>query len=168
MQIEDKVAIVTGGGSGIGQAAAIELANRGCKAVAVVDINDTANETADQINQNCGKPIGKAFVGDVTEHDFRKNVFDTLYDEHDMVNICVPSAGIFRDRRAVEIDKKTGKMDLYPVDLFHKVLEVNLLHPPQSLHQYSPKIVLLVLAWCGAVPVNIHKLISDASKNFVG
>ncbi len=129
MQIEGKVAIVTGGGSGIGQAAAIELANRGCKAVAVVDINDTAQETAEKINQNCGKPVGKAFVGDVVDHDFRRNVYDTLCEEHEIVNICVPSAGIFRDRRAVEIDKKTGKMDIYPRELFQQVMEVNLLHP---------------------------------------
>jgi NAD(P)-dependent dehydrogenase (short-subunit alcohol dehydrogenase family) len=41
----------------------------------------------------------------------------------------VPSAGIFRDRLSVMLDKETGEPDIYPVELFHQVLEVNLVHP---------------------------------------
>ena len=37
MNIQGKCAVVTGAGSGIGQAVAVELAERGVKAVALVD-----------------------------------------------------------------------------------------------------------------------------------
>ena len=52
--IKDKVAIITGGGSGIGQAIAFEAASHGAQVV-IADINETAGEeTVSQIN-NLGR-----------------------------------------------------------------------------------------------------------------
>jgi NAD(P)-dependent dehydrogenase (short-subunit alcohol dehydrogenase family) len=129
MQIKDKVAIVTGGASGIGRAAIEELVNRGVKAVGLVDVSDNVPQVTEEINKQAGSSIVQAFQGDVTDSEFRTKVFDSLCDQYDVVHICVPSAGIFRDRLAIKIDKETGEPDVYPIDLFHKVLEVNLVHP---------------------------------------
>jgi len=129
MIIEGKTAVITGAASGIGMATAEELAKRGAKAVAMVDMSDKVVEVTKEMNKKVGKEVGKAFKGNVTEDAFRKEVYDTMCAEHEVVNICVPSAGIFRDRLSVMLNKETGEPDIYPTELFHQVLEVNLVHP---------------------------------------
>ncbi len=64
MIIRDKVAIVTGGGSGIGQAVARELACRGVSALALVDRSEAVNEVAGAVQRLDGVKVD-AFVGDV-------------------------------------------------------------------------------------------------------
>jgi len=49
--------------------------------------------------------------------------------KHGGVQICVPAAGITRDALAVKVDKATGKTQMYPLDLFKLVLEVDLIAP---------------------------------------
>lgn len=129
MIIEGKTAVITGAASGIGQATAEELAKRGAKAIAMVDMDDKVETVTAKMNKKVGKDIGRSFQGDVTKDDFRKKVYDDMCGDYEVVNICVPSAGIFRDRLSVTVDKETGKADIYPTELFHKVLEVNLVHP---------------------------------------
>ena len=129
MLINDKVALVTGAASGIGLSVCEELIKRGVLAVAMVDMSDTVFELAEKLNTNNPKRSARPYKGDVTDTEFRKQVFDDMCKDFEMVNICVPAAGIFRDRLAVKIDKATGEPDIYPLDTFHKVLEVNLVHP---------------------------------------
>lgn len=129
MLINDKIAVVTGAASGIGLAVCKELINLGVRAVAMVDMSDGVFELADKLNENISKKPARPYAGDVTDNDFRRRVFDDLCEMFEVVNICVPAAGIFRDRMAVKIDKVTGEPDIYPMDTFRKVLDVNLLHP---------------------------------------
>ena len=129
MKIQGKTAVITGAASGIGHATAEELANRGAKAIAMVDMADTIGAVTQEMNRRVGREVGKAFQGDVTSEAFRKEVYDAMCAEHEVVNICVPAAGIFRDRLSVILDKETGEPDIYPTEMFHQVLEVNLVHP---------------------------------------
>ena len=94
MKIPGTTAVITGAASGIGHATAEELANRGAKAIAMVDITDTVGGVTEEMNRRVGREVGKAFQGDVTDEAFRKEVYDTMCAEHEFVNICVPSAGI--------------------------------------------------------------------------
>jgi len=57
MKLKDKVALVTGAGSGIGQASAVLFAREGAK-VAVVDVReDAAKGTAEQIERAGGHAL---------------------------------------------------------------------------------------------------------------
>jgi 3-oxoacyl-[acyl-carrier protein] reductase len=129
MNVMNKVAVITGAGSGIGQAVATELAERGVRGIALVDRSESVLRVANAINDHRNEHVAEAMIGDTTDVAFRKKVFDLMQSRFGTPSICIPAAGITRDRLAVKIDKETGKSDIYPLDLFHQVIEVNLLAP---------------------------------------
>jgi NAD(P)-dependent dehydrogenase (short-subunit alcohol dehydrogenase family) len=129
MKIEGKVAVVTGAASGIGRAVTLELARRRVKAVMAVDRGPDIEQVARTINEQVGRAVVEARVGDVTDEEFRAEVFGRIADRYGAANICVPAAGITRDALAVKIDKETGQAAVYPLKTFREVTEVNLLAP---------------------------------------
>jgi NAD(P)-dependent dehydrogenase (short-subunit alcohol dehydrogenase family) len=129
MLIPDKVALVTGAASGIGEATARELAYRGARAIILVDRSDRTFELARSINEAAGREVAEAKVGDVTDDAFRVGVFNDVVARHGVVRICVPAAGVTRDSLAVKMDKATGKPVIYPVETFRQVLDINLVAP---------------------------------------
>lgn len=129
MEIKGRVAVVTGAGSGIGQAAAVELARRSVKAIGLADLSPDVQQVAQQINDSTGHAVAFGFVGDATDPAFRRKVFDEMQQRAGIVSICVPAAGITRDALAIRVDKATGKAAIYPEETFRLVLEVNLTAP---------------------------------------
>ncbi len=129
MQIEGAVGVVTGAASGIGQTVAKELASRRIGYLAIVDFNEQVCQLEEALNQQYGSGTAKAFVGDVTDDDFRKQVFQEVKESHGPVNICIPAAGITRDELSVKIDKASGEVSIYSIDTFRQVVEVNLISP---------------------------------------
>lgn len=129
MQIQDRVAVVTGGASGIGRAVSLELARRGIRKIAVVDQSEQTEVAADQINNEVASDVAVAFRGDVTDDAFRTRIFDEMCDRHGIVSICIPAAGITLDALAVKINKETGKADIYSQEKFRRVVDINLLAP---------------------------------------
>ena len=129
MEIKDRVALVTGGASGIGRAVSFELAARGVKKIAMVDLTDDIEIAAEQVNNEVNADVAIPFKGDVTDEDFRQRVFETMGKNHGMVSICVPAAGITRDALAIKVDKETKKANMYPIENFKLVVDVNLIAP---------------------------------------
>lgn len=129
MEIRDKVAVITGAGSGIGDAVAVELANRGIRAIIMVDLTDQVQVNAEQVNTQAGREVAFAYQGDVTDAQFRTAVFDDAQLKFGTVTICIPAAGITRDSLAVRLDKETGKARIYEQDEFQLVINVNLIAP---------------------------------------
>jgi 3-oxoacyl-[acyl-carrier protein] reductase len=129
MNVQGKVAIITGAGSGIGQAVASELAERGARALGLVDRSENVLRVARTINDLSGGPVAEGFVGDVTEEAFRRRTFDLMQSKHGVVSICIPAAGITRDQLAVKVDRETGRAVVYPIAAFREVVEVNLIAP---------------------------------------
>jgi NAD(P)-dependent dehydrogenase (short-subunit alcohol dehydrogenase family) len=90
--LNDRKALVTGGGSGIGQAIALALAEAGADVV-IADLNLAgADETCEQI-EVLGRKT-QAVVADVTAVDQVENIVDTVLTSWGHLDIAVNSAGI--------------------------------------------------------------------------
>ncbi len=92
--LDGRVAVVTGGGSGIGRAIALGYATEGAQ-IAVLDINaDAAGETAKAITGGGGKAW--SFMLDVTERDTCREVAARIGEKIGQVSVLVNNAGINR------------------------------------------------------------------------
>ena len=120
---------MTGAAGGIGRAVAIELSKRGARGIALVDSSDKTREAVEAVNDSAGDTVALDYVGDVTSLEFRKSVYTDLKAKFGPATICVPAAGIARDRLSVKLNKETSEMEVYPVELFRQVVEVNLIAP---------------------------------------
>jgi 2-keto-3-deoxy-L-fuconate dehydrogenase len=90
-RLDGKVAVVTGGGSGIGQAIALKLAAHGA-VIRVLDVNESAGAaTCEQISAVGG--TGSAHLCDVTSQPDVKALFDQLF-RRDRVHVLINNAGI--------------------------------------------------------------------------
>jgi 3-oxoacyl-[acyl-carrier protein] reductase len=129
MNINGAVGVVTGAAGGIGKALAAELSNRHVAGLALVDHAEAVHQLAKTINKSTGSEVAVGFSGDVSDDAFRQRVFQETSSKFGPPNICVPAAGITRDSLAVKLDKKLGKISIYPVETFRQVVEVNLVAP---------------------------------------
>jgi NAD(P)-dependent dehydrogenase (short-subunit alcohol dehydrogenase family) len=129
MDIKGRVALITGAGSGIGEAVAREFAKRGAEALILIDRRDGVYHLAESINDQFGRHMAHVKIGDATNDTFRAQVFDETTAQHGVVTICIPAAGITRDALAVRLDKQTGKALSYSITSFREVTEVNLIAP---------------------------------------
>ena len=91
--MEQKVALVTGAGQGIGRSIAFELAQAGCNVVVADSNYDTASAVADEI-------VSQGFVavpaqGDVRDRGSVHNMFATAGQHFSPVEILVNNAGVF-------------------------------------------------------------------------
>jgi 3-oxoacyl-[acyl-carrier protein] reductase len=114
MRLMDKVAIITGAGSGIGHATALKFATEGAK-VAVCDINEqTAHKVAKEINEDGGEAIH--FHVDVTSKDSIARMVEGVMAKWGRIDTLVNNAGIVQD---AQLKKMTDEQ-------FERVIDVNL------------------------------------------
>jgi len=129
MEFANRVAVITGGGSGIGRAVAAAMARRDVAAVALVDMSEAIEDVAEKLNAEAGRAFAIPFQGNTTDESFRASVFDSISRRFGPVSMCVPAAGVTRDDLAIRIDKVTGKARIYPLEQFKFVVDVNLIAP---------------------------------------
>ena len=100
IRFDDKVAIVTGAGGGIGKQHALELAKRGAKVV-VNDLggsvdgsgaSDSAEEVVDRIKSNGGEAISNG--ASVTDLEAVKAMVNQTMDKWGRIDILINNAGI--------------------------------------------------------------------------
>lgn len=115
MKIEGQSALVTGGGSGLGEAVARELARLGAR-VAVLDVNAQA---AERVAADIG---GVACGADITDSASLTAALDAAQARHGVARIVMNIAGIGTARRVVGKDGTPA-----PLEDFERVIRVNLI-----------------------------------------
>ncbi|KRF43785.1 SDR family NAD(P)-dependent oxidoreductase [Paenibacillus sp. Soil787] len=118
MDLKDKVALVTGGGTGIGRATCLALAERG----AIVGVNYSrskadAEETAQIINLNGGRAI--AVQADVSQDKEVREMVDTLVQQFGTIDLLVNNASITRHIPFDDLEAVTEEVwdELYGVNV---------------------------------------------------
>lgn len=113
--LENKVAIITGAGSGIGKAAAELFAKAGAKVV-ISDINEQhGNSAVEEIKQNGGEAF---FVkADSSKPEDNEALVKQTMQQYGALDIAVNNAGI---------GGPLGLTGEYPIDGWQKVIDINL------------------------------------------
>lgn len=112
MRLEGKVAIVTGGGSGIGQGIAERLAGEGASVVIdYVGSPEGAEQTAASIAKKHGK--GQIYLADVTSVEQTRLLVEEAWNHYGSADILINNAGIeiradFWDTTEDDYDKVMG------------------------------------------------------------
>ena len=115
-QLQDRIAVVSGAGSGLGRSIAVGLARAGAL-VALTDIDEKAvQETAGIISRERSGRQAIALRCDVTDEDSVRSVFDELIAHWGGLDILVNAAGIAPPYALVDM----------PVDRWRLALDVNL------------------------------------------
>ncbi|MEL6962495.1 MAG: SDR family NAD(P)-dependent oxidoreductase [Pseudomonadota bacterium] len=115
-RLEGKVAIVTGGGAGIGRAACSLFATEGAKVVVVDRCAETAAETADDIRNRGG--MAKSFQVDVAEPNDVEHLVAAVLAGFGHIDVLYNNAG-----GATAMD---GKVTEVPLDEFWRTISVDL------------------------------------------
>jgi NAD(P)-dependent dehydrogenase (short-subunit alcohol dehydrogenase family) len=118
--VEGKVALVTGGGGGIGRATALALAREGAR-VAVADFAaDTAQQTVAMINAAGGQAI--TLTGDVSRAGDVKTMLDDTVVAYGRLDCAFNNAGI-AGRQVDAVGQRTAE---WSEASFDRMIEVNL------------------------------------------
>lgn len=92
MEFQDKVALVTGAGSGIGKATAIRLAEGGASVVAISRTLEEVEATRDEIVAKGGKAL--AVDADISDEAGMAKVIDATIAAYKRLDIVVANAGV--------------------------------------------------------------------------
>jgi NAD(P)-dependent dehydrogenase (short-subunit alcohol dehydrogenase family) len=91
-QLENRVALVTGAGSGIGKASALLFAKEGARIAALGRTEKDINKTVEEIRQHSGEAM--AVIADISDADQMRRAIDQIIDQYKRLDIVFANAGI--------------------------------------------------------------------------
>lgn len=126
MDVHGKIALITGGGNGIGRATALALASKGA-IVAVADLNrEAADRTRELIRHAGGR--ASSFECDVTRDESVAALGDDVERELGPVDILMNNAG----------GLVSGPLEAIPLDDWRWMFELNALSHVRTVQRFLP------------------------------
>lgn len=114
MLLKDKIAVITGAGTGIGKAAALKLAAEGAVVCLLGRTVDTLSQTKCAVEAREGRAV--VYPCDVTDEAQIHETVARILEDHGRIDILVNNAGMSREQPFLEMD----------VALFDRICQTNL------------------------------------------
>ncbi|HET6721981.1 MAG TPA: SDR family oxidoreductase [Chitinophagaceae bacterium] len=149
-QLENKIAIITGAGSGIGRSAALLFAKEGAKVV----VSDISEANGNSVVEEIKKSGGEAFFvkADSSKAVDNEALVKQTIEKYGALDIAVNNAGI---------GGPLGVTGEYPIDGWQKVIDINLSGVFYGLRYQIPA----MLPKGGSI-VNIASILGQAGTKF--
>ena len=112
--MKNRVAIITGGGRGIGREVAILFASEGAKVAVTARSSDQIAKVVEEISASGGEAIG--VTADVSREDDVRRIVDETMEKFGRVDVLVNNAGILEPGPVASVDSESWR----------RVIEVNL------------------------------------------
>ncbi|WP_027530576.1 SDR family NAD(P)-dependent oxidoreductase [Bradyrhizobium sp. WSM3983] len=130
MELKDVAVLITGGGSGLGEATARAMAAKGAR-IGVIDQNkDNAEKVAAEVK-------GVGLHADVTSEEQIKAAIAKAEATHGVARVLMNCAGIGGSQRIV------GRDGVYPLEKFARIINVNLIGTFNCLRLFAERLVTI-------------------------
>ncbi len=125
LEINDSVAVITGGGGGIGLALGAYWAKKGGKVV-LADVSEKLLSSAEAEIKALDADVSTVVCNVTSEEDCAK-LADFAIEKYGGINLIAPFAGITKDALMVAPDARSGKVvKKMSLDQFRSVIDINL------------------------------------------
>jgi len=114
-RLEDKVVIVTGGATGIGEAISKKFAEEGARIIVCGSEEDPVQEVVDEIIRDGGEAIG--YAGDISEEEDARECVELAVDVYGRIDVLINNAGVF---------PLMSEIHAYPLEVFDYLVKNNL------------------------------------------
>lgn len=116
MNMKGKIAVVTGGASGLGLGTVTSLVEQGVKVV-IFDINEiNAKKVCDELGQNVFY-----FIVNVSDPESVQSAIQQTIERHGAIHICINCAGVGTPQKTI------GRSGAMPLENFKQVIDINLI-----------------------------------------
>ena len=143
MRLQDKVAIITGAGRGIGQATAVKFVNEGAKVVVCDLTQDAIDETLMLCKETRGEAMG--YAADVRDINALEGMVAATLARWGRVDCLVNNAGIVQDAQLKNMTE----------DQFDRVIEINL----KGVYNCTRAVVNTMLSQQSGVILNASSIV---------
>lgn len=124
MKLKDKVVILTGASSGIGEATALRFAEEGAKVIIVARSEDKLNKIVDRASDFPGEVI--AIAGDVSKQEDVEKLVNKTIDTYGRIDVLVNNAGVLDNY--LSADNMTD-------EVWDRVFDINVTGPMRLIRE---------------------------------